>query len=98
MTPKKADGFRNVSAKAREEYAATVLDAEAVLGEAAKAAALGEQAHVVLFDRPVDLPQTEAAKALKAKLTEHGFNVEWQKRAVVAGGFEKIAWTLIIRW
>lgn len=98
MTTQKADGFRKVSAKAREDYAATVLNAEAILGEAAKAAALGEQVHAVMFDRPVDLPQTEAAKALKAIMARHGFNIEWQKRTIHSGGMEKPAWSLIVRW
>lgn len=97
-TAKKADGFRDISAKAREEYAVTVLDANTILAEASKAAANGEQAHAVVFDRPVDLPQTEAGKALKTLLQEHGFTVEWNKRTIVVGGMEKAAWTLILRW
>ena len=95
---KKADGFRKESAAAREEYAAAALDADTILGEAAKAAALGEQAHAIVFDRPVDLPQTEAAKGLKGLLLQHGFAVEWQKRTAMTGGMEKTLWTLIIRW
>lgn len=97
-TVKKADGFRKESIAAREEYAATALDADTILGEAAKAAALGEQVHATVFDRPIDLPQTDAAKALKALLLQHGFAVEWQKRTAMMGGMEKILWTLIIRW
>ena len=97
-TTKKADGFRDISAKAREEYAASILNASALLGEASKSAALGETAHAFPFERPVDLPQTDAAKALKADLTGHGFAVEWNKRSVTVGGMEKTAWTLIIRW
>lgn len=95
---KKADGFRAASAKAREGYAAVVLDANTILADASEAAANGEQAHAVVFDKPVDLPQTEAGKALKTLLQEHGFTVEWNKRAIVVGGMEKAAWTLIVRW
>lgn len=97
-TMKKADGFRDISAKAREEYAASILNASALLGEAAKSAAQGETAHAFPFERPVDLPQTDTAKALKVELTGHGFTVEWNKRSVVVGGMEKTAWTLILRW
>lgn len=97
-TVKKADGFRKESAKAREAYAKTALNAETILGEAAKAAALGEQAHAIMFDRPVDLPRTEAAESLKALLLPHGFAVEWEKRTAIMGGMEKTFWTLIIRW
>ena len=95
---KKGDKFRKLSATAREHYAVTALDAEAILAEAAKTAALGEHVHAVIFDRPVDLPRTEAAKTLKATLSEHGFDVEWQKRTILTGGFEKTAWTLVVRW
>lgn len=97
-TTKKADGFRNISAKAREEYAASILDATTLLGEAAKSAAQGETAHAFLFDRPVDLPRTGAAKALQSELVALGFAVEWNKRPVIAGGMEKAAWALIVRW
>lgn len=97
-TVKKADGFRAISAKAREEYAATVLDANTILADASEAAANGEQAYAVVFDKPVDLPQTEAGKVLKTLLQEQGFTVEWNKRTLVVGGMEKAAWTLILRW
>lgn len=97
-TAKKADGFRDVSAKGLEDYALAVLDASTLLGEAAKSAAQGETAHAFSFERPVDLPRTDAAKALQSELAGQGFTVEWNKRPVIAGGMEKTAWTLIVRW
>lgn len=95
---KKVDGFRTVSTDEREKYAAAALDVQTILGEAAKSAAQGEQAHAVIFDRPVNMPQTEAAKALKTVLLKEGFAMEWLKRSAMLGGMEKELWTLIVRW
>ena len=99
----RAVAARMAARKSLEAYAAKALDPDTITGAVAKAAADGFYTCRIQFDRPLDLRETEAAKALPDVLTkQEGFELEWVAR-LVAGrenvtGADVWAFDLLVRW
>ena len=63
---------------AREKVAGELLTLDAVRGAVAAAAARGLVVAVMRPPHPVDLRETDAARAAVKHLTDSGFKVEWE--------------------
>lgn len=92
------DRIREETRAAREKLAGELLSLEAVRDAVKTAAGQGLAVAVIRPRHPVDLRETEAARAAVKHLTDSSFKVEWESyREEVAGrptdGMElKIFW------
>ena len=79
---KRAAKLLTISREALERQAQTLLDPDAVLTLAAKAASDGAGKLRLTLDVAGDLRSTAAAKALEATLAREGFKLSWESRLV----------------
>lgn len=93
---------RLLATESLEAYAATALNADTVFATITKAAAEGFYICRIISDRPVNLADTKAAKALAARLTAEGFVHEWKPRMVLgrenASEADICTFDLLVSW
>lgn len=93
---------RLLATESLEAYATKALDADTVLAGVTKAAADGFYLYRHTADRPVNLQDTKAGKALCVRLNAEGFGVEWVARMVTAResgcGADLLTFDLLVNW
>lgn len=93
---------RLLATESLETYAAKALDADTVFAAITKAAAEGFYICRIVPDRPVNLSDTKAAKALAVRLTAEGFVHEWKPRMVLgrenASEADVCTFDLLVSW
>jgi len=93
---------RLLATESLETYATKALAPDAVLAGITKAAADGFYLYRHTADRPVNLQDTKAGKALCKLLNAEGFGVEWVARMVTAResscGADLLTFDLLVNW
>jgi len=75
--PKYVEKVKDISAAARENLAAQILDVDRILVEIIKLAEMGFQEYRIKSSNAVDLQFTNAAERAEKKLAELGFSLKW---------------------